>query len=165
MGLYLNTQRYIQGDLNVLGYINSRKSGVFAYLTTPADTTTGLAEAFTPIQGVFENNPLEDFILDVDKLKYVGTQSAHFETDWHASLQCTNPNRTVNVTISVNGTPLAIEEMPIFCKTAGEPYNTSGTAGLNLKYGDTVQLVCSSDVGAEKITFNNFVTSLGRLFF
>jgi len=135
-------------------------AGVFAYLGSPADTTCTLADTWYPIQGAFVNDPLIDFELDVDKLKYVGANTAYFEVDGHIVSKGDANGITVHFGLKKNGTVNAPSNMGTFMKTSGEAYPVSGTSVVELATNDTIQLVMMADSAGAVITAEHLTTTI-----
>ena len=133
----------------------------FAYLSASADTTITTAATWYAIQGTFVNQ-FANFEIDTDKIKYTGTHDHMFEIDWHAKVASDTTRATINITVSINGTPVDSSKMGAFAPTAGEPVAVSGTEVVTLSQNDTVQLVIQSDKAGSDITIGQFVTSITK---
>ena len=151
---------------------NSRpKAGVYAYLTSSATTTVTTGDTFVPIEGTFGNDPLEAFVGTTvggkPAIQYVG-DTCVFQINWYASLSSQDSGRTVHVGISHNGEVLnpatSSGSMGVYCKTAAEVFALSGTRVVTLSYGDTIQLMVTSDTDADQVTFEHFTTTIRRFF-
>ena len=138
----------------------SSKSSTFAYLSASADTTITTPIDWYAIQGTFIND-FEDFELDTDKIKYTGDEKYKFEIDWHAKLASDTVATKINITVSVNGTPVETSKMGAYLKTADEPIAVSGTEIVTLEKNDTVQLVVQADKACD-LTFGFFVTGINK---
>lgn len=152
-------------DIISEAYITGKKSGIFAYLSASANTTITTAGTYYYINGSFTNSPIENFSLVADPaIRYDGTKTQHFETDWHATISADIANTTVTIGIKKNGTLVTSSLMSTFCKNVGELYNLSGTTVVELATNDKIQLVVTSDGSGDIITFNNFTTTINEFF-
>ena len=152
-------------------YSNRPKAGVYGYLTGSATTTITTGNTFQYIVGTFGNDPFEGFggatVGGGDAIQYLG-DTCIFEIDWHASFSSQDNGRVVHIGIAKNGETLTITSpsaIGIYCKTGGEVFHASGTVVVSLDYGDTIQLMCTSDTDADEITFEHFTTTIRRFFY
>lgn len=153
------------GDAYATGYFNSKKCGVFAYLTADAATTITTAGTYYPIAGTFTNDPLEDFVTVADPaIQYKGTKTQYFEIDWHATVAADQNSTTIVCGIKKNGTLLTSSRMGTLCKTANEMYNISGTVVVELTTDDKIQLVVTSDGNGDILTFHFYTTTIREFF-
>jgi len=153
------------GNFATTGYVQGRKSGVYAYLSAPNDTTIVAAGTYYPISGPFTNDVIEDFTLvATPAIRYDGSQTQFFKIDWHAAVQSDRNGTTVHCAIYKGVTQLTGSIMCTFCKTAGETYNLSGTVIVQLATNDEIQLTVTSDGPGDVITFEHYTTSIGEFF-
>lgn len=149
------------------GYITGKKSGIFAYLIAPTNTTIVVAGTYYPILGTFTNDPFQDFAAGTvytPSIKYSGSLTQYFEIDWHATLKANNAATTVTFGIKKNGVLVASSIMSALCKTAGEEYPLSGTCVIELETDDEIQLVVSSDGAGDIITVEHYTTTISEFF-
>lgn len=139
------------------------KNGVYAYLSASANTTTTLADTWYPLQGTFVND-FDNFELDTDKIKYIGTNDYEFEIDWHCTMSSDTNGTTPYVTIKKNSTEYDAQKMGTYLKTANEPMSFSGTAKVMLSTDDTVQLIVESDKAGAVLTTCNFTTTIKQFY-
>lgn len=152
-------------DINGTGYFTGIKTGVFASLDAPANTTVITAGTYYPIAGNFTNSPIQNFTaVATPAIRYDGTLTQYFEIDWHASLSGDANNITVNVGIKIDGVLDTRSVMPQFLKNLGQTYTLSGTVVVELAQNSTVQLVLTSDTNGDIITVENFTTSITEFF-
>jgi len=159
MGTLTQTLAQVQ---NLLDDIET-KAGVSAYLTTPATTTTTVADTWYPIAGTFQND-FDGFVFDTDHIKYMGSVDQEFEIDWHVSAKSDTNATTPHIAIKINGTVLSDEKMGAYQKTSGEVIAFSGTTKVTLSTNDEVQLVCQSDKAGAVLTFDHFNTTINKFF-
>jgi len=155
---------HVAGDITADGYISSKKSGVFAFLTAQTNTTCTLADTWYSIAGSFTNLPIEDFVFDTDHIKYIGKKTQFFEIDWQTSMSGDANGITPHVAISINGTPITGSIMGQFLKTSGEAYAMAGTCIVELSTDDEVQIVVKADGVGDVISFYHFTTSISEFF-
>jgi hypothetical protein len=152
-------------DIETTGYIIGKKSGVFAYLSASANTTITSAATYYPIAGTFSNNIAQVFTgVATPAIRYDGTETLHFEIDWHASFKANTTATTVKYGIKKNGTLITGSEMGMYCKYADELYNLSGTCVVELTKDDEIQLVITSDGDGDIISNEYFTTTINRFF-
>ena len=148
-------------------YITGKKSGVFAYLAAPTATTVTTAGTYVPISGTFTNDPIQDFITVADPaIQYKGTKTQYYKIDWQASCSCNNTGRTVKIGIKKNAaaSPLASSVMETYLKVANETQALAGCVVVELATDDKIQLVVTSSVNGDQITFANYTTSIEEFF-
>jgi len=150
-------KRYLKGDV-----IETKQSGVYAYLSTSTATTITTANTFQYIEGTFTNPVLEGFELTATpSIKCTSLITQTYEIDWHATVKGDSVGIQVEVGIGVNGgQPTSASIMGTFLKTAGEDQAFSGTTVLELGYGDEVQLMITSDGAGDVITVDYFSTTI-----
>ena len=157
----------IDYDIVTTGYLESKKSGVYAYLTAPSNTVVTAAGTNYPIAGVFTNLVIENFGAATNVtpgIRYLGTKTQYFEIDWATTFRADESSTTVTFAIAKNGHYNSGSFMSGLSKTAGEHYNLSGTVVLELAEGDEVQLGLTSDGDGDVITVDQYVTTI-RTFF
>jgi uncharacterized protein (TIGR02145 family) len=140
-------------------------AGVFAYLSTRADTTITTAGTFQYIVGTFTNVISDSFTASgtpTPHIKYTGTETQYFEIDWHCSLSCSASNKTIQVSIFKNESIVAGSAMPNFCKVDDEVYNFSGTCVVSLATNDEIRLMVTGETSENVITFEAFTTTINR---
>ena len=153
-------------DLTTTGYINWKKSGVFAYLPTETDTTTTAAATYYPVAGTFTNAPVENFTaVDTPGIRYNGTPSQFFEIDWHCTFEVDNASKTVTVGVAINETVVAASTQSMFCRYANDSVHLSGTYVVELATNDEVQLVVASDYDGLIVSFDTFNVSIRPFFY
>lgn len=162
--LFINCDWEIPGNVKVQGYLQSKKSGIAAHLSAAADTGIAVAGTWYPVQGVFHNIPFEDFAIAADKITYIGARPFEFEIVGACSFQTASPNLAVAITLKHNTTVLTEVQITGLCKTAGEPYALTGAAVVTMNYGDTMQIVCTSNLDGSTLTFNTFLLTMKRFF-
>ena len=141
------------------------KRGVFATITSEAETTVTTAGTYYPIAGTFSNNPMEEFQLTADPaVQYTGGATIFFEIDWHATVFADDSGRTVHFGIKKNGTLVDSSVMGTFLKTFDEAQALSGTCVIELSTDDKIQLVLTSDADGDKITAKHYTTTIQPFF-
>lgn len=147
-----------------MGY-KRRKSGVFAYLSSPTTTTVTTAGTFTPIQGTFVNSPIEDFTIVGGTL--VCNKAGVYEIDWNSAFKADANGTTVYLGIAINSEVLTTSNpsvMSIYCKTLNETFPLGGTDVLTLKEDDVVSLELTSDGDGDVITVQQYTTTIARFY-
>ena len=139
------------------------KTGVFAYLTAAADTTITTANNWYPINGIFVNDPFENFVVEDQDIVYTGPKR-YMEVDGHATVSVDSPVTEFFITVKKNTYVYEDEKMGTLAKSAGEPYAASGTLVLEVDTGDTIQLVCTADGNGDVLTMEHFVVSIRPFF-
>jgi len=153
--------------IEATGYITGKKSGVSAYVSVPAATTVVTAGTYYPIAGTFVNDPIQDFTTVADPaIKYTGTKTQYFKIHWQASAKCNQTGRTIKVGFKLNGaaSPVASSIMSTYLKAANEIQAFSGNAVIELSTDDKIQLVVTSSVNGDQVTFDNFTTTIEEFF-
>ena len=136
---------------------------VYAYVSTPGDTTVTVADTFYPIVATFTNPHVDGFTIGASGITYDLAETRSFEIDWSGTFAVDNANRTIHVGIAVNGETLDYTSptiMGIFFRYATDPLCFSGTAVLDLTQGDTVTLEVTSANSADVITTTYFNTTI-----
>ena len=155
----------IVGNAIATGYISGKKSGVFAYLASPANTTITTAGTYYPIAGTFTNAPIEDFTaVATPAIRYDGAKTQYFEIDWHASGYGDSNGQTIHIGIKKNGVLCTGGVMGTFLKFLGEEQALSGTCVIELATNETIQLVITSDTNGDVITMEHFTTTITEFF-
>ena len=150
--------------LKTTGYIYGKKSGAYAYLTAKDDTTITTAATYYPIEGVFNNDLMEDFSLTASPgIQYDGTLDQYFEIDWHATFSI-DAISTATFAIYRNSNLVDGSEMSAYANVAEEKYNVSGTCVVLLSNADEIQLMVTSDGSGDVVSVYNFTTTI-RTFF
>ena len=158
----------IDGDnIETSGYISGKKSGVFAYLASSANTTCTAASTWYPISGTFTNPVSESFsaaTVVTPGIKYNGTKTQYFEIDYHVTASGDANGITVAFGVSKNGTFVAGSKMSTYLKTAGQDQCVSGTCIIELAEDDEIQLVVEADNVGDVITVENYTTTISEFF-
>lgn len=156
-------------DLTTTGYINWKKSGVYAYLGTETHTTTTTAGTYYPVAGTFINAPIENFTaVDTPGIRYDGTPSQYFEIDWHCTFEVDTASKTVTVGVAINETVIVASTQSMYCRYANDSAHSSvhlsGTYVVELATNDEVQLVVASDYDGLTVSFDTFNVSIRPFF-
>lgn len=141
------------------------KVGVFAYLTSGADTVCTSKDTWYPIGGTFANAPLEGFTITAGPpagIVFAGDVSTHFEIDWHASLAKGAGSSTVKVGILINNVEVASSIMTTLVTTV--TLQMSGTVVAELDPDDVVTLAVQSSNDTDTISFVNYTTTIAKFF-
>jgi hypothetical protein len=155
----------VTGNIKASGYINGLKSGVFAFLPIPTNTTITTAGTYYPIAGTFNNPVIENFtVLATPAIRYDGTLTQYFKIDWHSTILVDNASTIITIGIYKNGSLVTGSNMSHFCKNANELYSHSGTSVISLATNNTIQLVITSDGDGDVLTVNNFTTTINEFF-
>lgn len=153
--------------INSTGYITGKKSGVFAYLSSAADTNIAVIDTWYSISGTFVNNPIENFdtntVIVTPGIRYIGTKTQCFEIDFHITCEFDSNGTSICVGVSKNGTVFQECDMCTFLKKRGEPQAFSGTCVLELSENDEIQLVVKASKTGN-ITIRNFTTTISEFF-
>jgi hypothetical protein len=154
------------GNVTMSGYLTSKKSGVFGYISTPSATTITTAGTYYPIEGDFVNI-LEDFgsaTVNTPGIKYNGTLTRYFEIDLHAQVEANSLNTDVSIAIHKNGELCPCSVITTVCRDANSPYAISSTVVIELAQNDEVQLMTTSDGNGDQLTFINLQTTIRPFF-
>lgn len=169
----LNIGNLITGNMNgdkeviVDGFLTSKKCGVYAYISSPTNTTITTAATYYPISGTFTNSPIEGFSAATTYtpgIKYNEFKTQYFEIDWHSSLVSDTSNVTVSLGIKKNGVLISGSVMSQYCKNASQIYTLSGTCVVELAENDEIQLVITSDSNGNVVTIENYTTTISEFF-
>ena len=76
-------------------------TGAYAYISTPANTTTTLADTWYRLEGTFTNEVLEGFDIVTEKLTYLG-QTQCFEIKVNASFTSDINNTEITMALFKN---------------------------------------------------------------
>jgi len=136
---------------------------VYAYVSTPGDTTITVADTFYPVEATFMNPHADGFTIGASGITYDLAETRTFEVDWSATVGSADATNTVHIGIAVNGETLTSASptvMGMFFRYAVDPLNLSGTAVVTLAQTDTVSLEITSDSGGNVITTSNFNTTI-----
>lgn len=164
---YSGLSRKDTRDIDLNGYINGKKCGIFASLDSPTNTTITTAGTYYPILGTFTNSPMEDFgaaTTYTPGIKYTGAKTQHFEIDWHATGSGDSAGITTHIGIKKNGVLCSAGVMGTFLKFTGEMQALSGTCVIELATNDEIQLVITADGNGDVITINQFTTTITEFF-
>ena len=139
--------------------------GVFANLVESNETQIIVADTYYPIQGIFNNNPIEGFYLNetIPALVYNGSQPQYFVVHWNAEFCASNNNVVATIGLKYNGVLCPRGLMSQFLKYAGECVHNSGACVYYLEKGDSVQLVTTADTSTT-LTFEQFTTTINKLY-
>lgn len=157
----------VNGNIKATGYVTGLKTWVYAYLTTPDDTTVTTALTYYPIEWTFNNDITENFTsatVHTPWIKYSWTLTQYFEIDWHASSSANVANTTISFWIKKNWTLVAGSVMTQFCKNTDQLYNLSWTCVLELEQWDEIQLVLTTDWDWDIITVDKYTTTINEFF-
>ena len=156
-----------EDNIETAGYIAGKKSGVFAYLSSSANTTCTLADTWYSISGTFTNDIVENFsaaTVITPGIKYDGTKTQHFEIDYHSTLSCDANSTTIQFGVKKNGSIVTGSIMGTYIKEDDEFQSISGTCVLELEESDEIQLVLMSDGNGDVITVEYFTTTITEFF-
>lgn len=154
------------GNVTMSGYLTTKKSGVFGYISTPSATTITTAGTYYPVQGEFVNI-LEDFgsaTVNTPGIKYNGTLTRYFEIDLHAQVEANSLNTDVSIAVYKNGELCTFPAITTVCRDANSPYAISLTAVIELAQNDEIQLMTTSDGNGDRLTFINLQTTIRPFF-
>lgn len=145
----------LSAALQELG-VSLEKSNVFGTLNTSTDTETTLASTWYPIAGAFTNDPIENFTLNVDKIKYSGLETRIFKVIVSVSASSDTVNTNTYIGIGVNGNdPATRMQAGIVLKLAADKSSWMVMGEVILETDDEIQLMVLSDQAGAKITFSN----------
>ena len=143
------------------------KDGVYAYVSTPAATTTTTGAVYYRLEGIFTNEILENWVLAGDPLSitYDGASTRYFEIEVHANLTSDTNGTTSTIAIYKNGVLQPNSLMDIYMKTLGESYTVSLNDVLAIENGDYIEIYIKSDKAGAEITANTLTTSAQTFFY
>lgn len=152
------------GDLSSVGYINGKKSGVYAYMASATNTNITAINTFQFVNGMFNNPVIENFTLvPVPGIQYDGTLMQCFEIDWYATVLASQNSTTVEFGIAKNNVSIPGSEMCVYCKQAAEKFTVGGTCVTSLSTNDVIQLVIRADKTGD-VTVQHFTTTIREFF-
>lgn len=161
----------IGGDLTVVGDLNIRSMGVFAYALPFSGTTTNITSAgvYYPIQNIFNNTFMEEFHINLTTIYgpaivFNNSYPYYFEVKWHATLKSNSAGSTACVAIKKNNITDTASITCMYLKYANEPVGISGLMLDELAPGDTIQLATTSDAAGSQTQFDYFTTSIKRFY-
>jgi len=146
-------------SINLHGVL-TKKSNVWAYISSPAETTITTAGTYYPIQGTFVNT-LKDFgaaTVNAPGIKYVWTLTRDFKILIQGQVGSDNSNTTVTLGIKKNGTLITGSPISTLCRVADEPYYIGSVVMIELAENDEIQLVTTADGNGDKVTYENLQT-------
>ena len=150
----------IDGNTRVIGYLTSKQSNVWAYISSSSATTVTTASTYYPIAGTFVNN-MTDFsgaTVVTPGIKYDGTLTRNFKITIQGQVETDSANVRVSLAIKKNGTLIAGSEITTLCRVADEPYHIGSIVMVELAEDDEIQLVTTSDGNGDEVTFENLQT-------
>jgi hypothetical protein len=144
-------------------YTPNEPSVVFAYLPAPTDTTITTAGDYYPVAGSFTNEPILGWSFVTDHIEYDLNKPRCHLFAISTVFSVDSPLATVNVAISVNGTPRTATQQGTICKTAGDSYHISVIDLFMINSGDEIQLMLTSDGDGDVVTVNTFNVTLVKI--
>ena len=149
-----------QAKLDVNGYIKSKQSNVWAYISTPSATIITTASTYYPIQGTFVNDMIDFSSATVvtPGIKYDGTLTRKFKIIIQGQVSADSSNTTVTLGIKKNGTLISGSEISTICRVSNEPYHIGSVVMVELEEDDEIQLVATTDGSGDEVTFDNLQT-------
>ena len=132
------------------------RTGVYAYVSTPQNTTTTVAGTYYRLAGTFTNEILEGFFIDVDTLTYQG-QKGCFEIQVSASFITDTNNTEITLALFKNGVLQANSIMTGEIDATTDKMPLSLVDVIELEEDDTIEIKVASDkAGAviQAITLN-----------
>jgi len=139
------------------------KDGVYAYLSTPAETTCTLADTYYFLEGTFTNEVLEQWEI-TPPLTYIGAAPRYFKITVNASITTDTANNLIHIALYKNGALQGNSQMGIFIKNTTEEYTVGTVDVLEFNPGDNVEIRAMASQAGSKITAEHLTTS-AELFF
>jgi len=155
----------LQKEVQTLKENGKNRAYVFGSLESETATTITTAGTWYAVEGVFNNLPMKNFILDTDKIKYIGEKTGYFIINWDSCGKVDTNGTTFSTTIKLNDEVQSDFKMCTFGKTADELFVNGGNMILKLEKNDTIQIVSTNDNSGDDITFSNFNISINSLDF
>ena len=140
------------------------KSGAFAYVSTPAATTTTVAGDWYRLAGTFTNEILEDFNITSDKLTYIGEETQLFQIIVMATFQSNTVNTTVTLGLFKNG---VLEENSQMATKVVQTTDTKALAlvdAVSLAKDDNIEIKIKSDKAGAEVTATHVTTSAQKFY-
>jgi hypothetical protein len=140
--------------------------GVYAYLSTPAETTCTLAGTYYFIEGTFTNEVMECWEI-TPPLTYLGcegTDGHHFKISVCASFTSDTNDNLIHIALYKNGEIQTNSIMASYIKNTAEARTVATVDVMTFDIGDTVDIRVSASKAGSKLTAVNLTTSLNRFF-
>lgn len=138
--------------------IHYTKSVAFAYISTPAGTTTTVAGDWYRLEGTFTNEQLRGFSIVSNKLQY-GGQTQCFQITILGTFESDTAGTTLTVGIYKNGVLESNSQMKVYLKYAAEPVNVGLCDIMQLSDTNNIEIRVKSDKAGAIITASTFTTS------
>jgi len=142
------------------------EDGVYAYLSTPAETTCTLADTYYFIEGTFTNEVLECWEI-TPPLTYLGcngTDGHKFQIIVNASFTSDTSSNLIHMALHKNDVLQTNSIMSSYIKNTAEETMISTVDVLSFDIGDTIKIMVSASQAGSKLTAQNLTTSLNRFF-
>lgn len=155
---------YVDGILSVTGYLNSKKSGAFSYLSSPADTVISEINVYQPVSGEFTSSPVENFskVADEPSVRYDGTHTQYFIINGAFNFTVSH-SCTLMIALYKNGELIPGSTTQMYIKYADESYSLNGTAVTSVSQNDKITLMIKAD-GIYTITMSNILLNISEFF-
>jgi hypothetical protein len=142
------------------------EDGVYAYLSTPAETTCTDAGTYYFIEGTFTNEVLECWEI-APPLTYLGcdgNDGYKFKINVHASFTSDTGGNLIRMALYKNGELQTNSIMASYIKLTAEETTISTVDVLSFDIGDTLDIRVSASRAGSKLTAVNLTTSASRFF-
>ena len=133
---------------------------VFAYIDTPAATTTTLAGTYYKVAGAWTNEILNKFSIDgvTFNLQYDGVKTKCFDISVNASISSNTVNSVVTMGLRKNGVLETNSLMSVKLAQTTDIQAISFNDVLDLETGDEVEIVMMSDQAGAEVTAQTLTT-------
>ena len=140
--------------------------GVYAYLSTPAETTCTDAGTYYFVEGTFTNEVLEcwEITPPLTYLGYEGTEGHKFKVTVHASFTSDTGGNLIRLALYKNDVLQENSIMSSYIKNTAEETMISTVDVLSFNIGDTLSIYVSASKAGSKVTAQNLTTSVSRFF-
>ena len=134
-------------------------NGVYAYISTPAQTTCTLADTYYFLEGTFTNEIMDQWAV-VPPLTYQGGCTCKFEVQVNAAVESDTANNLVTLALYKNGVLQVNSEMSVYIKNVTEEYTIPTVDVLEFAPGDYIEIYIKCSQAGAKLTANKLTTSL-----
>jgi len=155
----------VGGTLTWGGYVQSKLSNVWAYVSASAVTTVTTAGTYYPIQGTFVND-MTDFgaaTTNTPGIKYTGTLTRNFKILIQGQVESDSTNTTATIGVKKNGTLITGSDISTICRVADSPYHIGAVVMVELAQNDEIQLVTTSDGSGDELTYPKLQTLIEQV--
>jgi hypothetical protein len=142
------------------------EDGVYAYLSTPAETTCTDAGTYYFVEGTFTNEVLEcwEITPPLTYIGYEGTDGHYFKINVHASFTSDTGGNVIRIALMKNDVLQVNSIMSAYIKLTSEETSISTVDVLSFDIGDTLKIMVSASQAGSKVTAQNLTTSASRFF-